>query len=661
MFQDNLIFSPFTKGRNSTYHHHGTLRRLYQVSASVATSPNSTKLPVNNKSLHLVLSDVGVDDRGFWQCYSGPNDILQNTECWVPSAQWTYDSFNLSNQYGYAGAVFASVDISYWELEIFQTDPTLAESTNQWLTQGGIPPVLKDAQIGLHFRYSIDGTIEHQNLPNCQGVFEPPIGIKEFEYSFKTRLRLWNSRIKQLRVWVCDNSLTPTYASILNISKDLYSRGIKPLEPGPRVVLVLLLLDRMTTSAINSLQERLCRVVWTAVDERCASRVWTTLTASERSSGSSSSWQLTFTWLFVSNSRATRASYLLSMDVKTNEFRILFPFVIPKGNDLDIHVEAPGPYPKLNRESKFGCISHYDCDTGLFCSLRTLQQAQKGFQGSGGPSPYGSACDLCRYCLNDFKDPIDVSCPRDKCGPQTGMYPGCVDATKLVPANFTCRDRYILNMTRIPAADSKASIVSDQDSSTKARFLTPYNQLVGAVLISQKRLTGSCLLKNDSVGRYSSTKNQNLGHVCRGSQKDSRPFGADPAFSLTSTLYRGDFPKTMYYSTSELNANKDPFAFFPHNYDGAMHATKDSKYIMKGEEATFKLFFSEYLSATAVKRLMTFIKDGGFLDSQTEEVQVEFITLNSNLDLFAKFVFIFKWQVIFFKLQVRFTSINFVI
>uniref|UniRef100_A0A7S0MD93 C2 domain-containing protein n=1 Tax=Cryptomonas curvata TaxID=233186 RepID=A0A7S0MD93_9CRYP len=65
---------------------------------------------------------------------------------------------------------------------------------------------------------------------------------------------------------------------------------------------------------------------------------------------------------------------------------------------------------------------------------------------------------------------------------------------------------------------------------------------------------------------------------------------------------------------------------------------------MKGEESTFKLYISEEVDSVEANRLMTFMKDGGFLDFQTDEVMVEIITLNSNLNIFAIFVFTFKWQ-----------------
>ena len=256
---------------------------------------------------------------------------------------------------------------------------------NNWQFQGGVAPVLKDAQLGLQFRYTVDGTAEHTLPPNCNSDSSPPEGIIEFEYSFKTRLRIWNSRCSQLRVWLCDDSRLPSLVSVLNISDSLQSRGIKPLEPGPHVLFSLDLTDRLASSALASLQEFLCKVVWTVLDERCSSRVWMELSTTQ-AGRTSTPFRLTLHWIFVSNSRTARASYLLLQAVRTQNFRIQYPQVVDMDSVIDssdYRIYAPGPYPKLNRASVHGCVTHYDCYEGLFCSLKTLQQAARGFQGSG--------------------------------------------------------------------------------------------------------------------------------------------------------------------------------------------------------------------------------------------------------------------------------------
>jgi hypothetical protein len=50
----------------------------------------------------------------------------------------------------------------------------------------------------------------------------------------------------------------------------------------------------------------------------------------------------------------------------------------------------------------------------------------------------------------------------------------------------------------------------------KVQFVTPYKQLAGALIISQKRLKGNCELKNDSDGRYAAQKDPQFGQYVEG-------------------------------------------------------------------------------------------------------------------------------------------------
>jgi hypothetical protein len=71
---------------------------------------------------------------------------------------------------------------------------------------------------------------------------------------------------------------------------------------------------------------------------------------------------------------------------------------------------------------------------------------------------------------------------------------------------------------------------------------------------------------------------------------DDSPFGTDPSFSSTSSLYTGDMSAEMYYSifysASELNTNFYPYAFFPHSYDGLTHEKKGTGHGAKPDSRT---------------------------------------------------------------------------
>jgi hypothetical protein len=43
--------------------------------------------------------------------------------------------------------------------------------------------------------------------------------------------------------------------------------------------------------------------------------------------------------------------------------------------------------------------------------------------------------------------------------------------------------------------------------------------------------------------------------------------------------------------------------------------------------------------------MVTYMKDGGFLDEKTGDVSVEINTLNANTNVFSTFKFMFSWEV----------------
>jgi hypothetical protein len=180
----------------------------------------------------------------------------------------------------------------------------------------------------------------------------------------------------------------------------------------------------------------------------------------------------------------------------------------------------------------------------------------------------------------------------------------------------------------------------------KARFLTQFNQVVGALVITQRRLKGTCpVIDNTFITRYTATKEPKLGPVCRGSEVSSAPFGVDPSFSGASSLFRGDASSSQFYAPWEIGDTGEPFGFFPHSYDGMNRTNKSSNLIWSTEASNFKLLFSDRLSGAEANRLITYMIDGGFIDRLTDEVKVEIITLNVNLKMFSIFEFTFNWKV----------------
>ena len=603
------------------------------------TSSRVLKGAPGSNELNLTLQDAGVDDKGFWKCYTGLNDVARNPKCWGANAQTIFDSYDPTHLYGYQNPVFGGVDVSYENVDVFKSNATLRQMFSSWKSNAGQPPRLEDA--GLSMRFSVDGTSSHESDPDCNGAFVPPVEVKAFEYAYKTRLRVWGARVKQIRVWLCCTNCIdpiPTNVSILDISSHVI------LQPGPYVTLALPLKTPFTNAEIAAYHERLCVVVWSVLDERCKSRSWSSLSNTQNRS------EIVTTWLFTSNSRATRGSYLITQQIYLDEFKTVFPKIDADRSKHFSVVHAPGPSPKLTKSDPFSCLSHYDCDEGLFCSTNALHTAESSFQGGGGPGIANYGCELCRYCLSDSSDPIDRYCPRDKCGSNTGSYPDCVD-TSVLFSNFTCPDTYKINMSKVPPPRTKSTepdeipLSSSASTARKARFVSPYNQLIGALSITQTRSSGVCLTRNDSVARYSAAKTPGLGPVCRGEITDASPYGVDPTFTGFSTLYRGDLDPLDFYTSSELQDSGTPFGFFPHSYDGVNHSKKPPKFIKKDEESVFKIYFTERMTGEYATKLVNYLRDGNFLDEKTNSVSVEMRTINAKAGIFASINIFFAWKV----------------
>ena len=319
-------------------------------------------------------------------------------------------------------------------------------------------------------------------------------------------------------------------------------------------------------------------------------------------------WTVCLTALMESNTNASRARYLITKEVNSPEFIQSFHVLKMKnvtssgessartsGKQLFAHVSAPIPWDRrYEKEYQYGCSTHYECWPGYICSKRALATFAESFEGIGG------GCVPCNQCF----DPIDGVCPEDECGPLVGAFPKCWDAQRL--GKHACRDRYRLNFSQVVAnKDALADGVqntADAGNSTnstsndpvdgargiqRARFITPFNRLVGAVIIRQKRLQAPspetstngpdlCGLQNSAIAQYSSTADPTLGLSCLKEELDSSFFGIDPVFTPFSSLYQGKVDPFDFYNVSEFAniESKNPFGFFPHKYDPISGGTK---------------------------------------------------------------------------------------
>ena len=513
------------------------------------------------------------------------------------------------------------------------------------------------------------------------------------------------SSCSNLLVWVCKNETIPDSipynVTELNLAQTLstwsdprpsppFSNGLGLLEPGPMVRVNIVLSKRPSARQLSDIRQRLCEAaIWNLTDpgdsDRCEWQLWVELM--EGANGEKwddgarqwipcgkydfvegragmELWTVSVTSLMSSNNNASLARNLINTEINSASFISTFQVaavinVTISGDNgartgnkqYFAHVTAPYPAFKRAPTSSLGCSSHYECQDGYFCSIYGLQSWKIGTWAS---------CDRCETCFDVQYYPIDQTCPEDRCGPRVGTFPNCWDAQKLMK-NSSCQSSYLLNLSLVPGLDTtpdpSAVLGNVQPSTLRARYLTPFNRVVGALIIRQKRFqtqplnaNGSfavCSIKNDSIGQYSSLADPSRGLLCRGQYQDATFYGADPVFTAASSLYDGKQNPFDFYNASEFAdlASESPYGFFPHKYDHRTGGTKTNTLIAE-EADNFLVYLDERMSSVHAQDIITYLNDGNFIDQQTAEVSVEINTINAGNSMFCKTVIIFTWEVL---------------
>jgi hypothetical protein len=281
--------------------------------------------------------------------------------------------------------------------------------------------------------------------------------------------------------------------------------------------------------------------------------------------------------------------------------------------------------------SRYGLMGNISISTGAtrntvvsfpFCSLTSSNSAD----GSGDP---GLIDPL--FCLQDSGNSSSV--------PGGGL---CYDGFQLAK-NFQCQSRYPFSVWAYGQPNRNVSI---KPTVTKqSRTLTPFNNVIGAVIISQyRRKESACAATNQDTIKVLTGQ-----FVCQSPDRGDSPFGIDPAYQKTSILYNGKLKISDYYADNErqnsdtlLNATRYPFAFFPHQWDSGAYKQQD--YISKGNVGVYKLFFDTRLSSAQASKMVQYMRDGMFISDKTDTVEVEIITYNPDFNIFGILTIQFNWD-----------------
>ena len=296
------------------------------------------------------------------------------------------------------------------------------------------------------------------------------------------------------------------------------------------------------------------------------------------------------------------------------------------------------------------CSIHLDCDQSEI-DFVTGNRGQ--FCNKGG------LCDTCSFCNWDSDDAIDGACPLDLC-PGGGLQPKCIDARSLVPninSPKQCKDTYDFEIWNY---NPKGSVVQVSDPPQEiVRWVTPFNRLVGPITVSTEKVKkGGCTAVQN---RY--VQNFTLGQ-CIVQEIHGQPYGMDPTYVATSSVYNGKLDVERYYSPHErynrsmvrlvqtgntaaykvVEEATTPIGFFPHQYDTVKRAEKPASEVLEKDRDQFKAYFDGMASAEQANAQLQYLRDGGFIDGETYRVRVDMVTYNAEHNMFMYLDYKFIWH-----------------
>ena len=278
------------------------------------------------------------------------------------------------------------------------------------------------------------------------------------------------------------------------------------------------------------------------------------------------------------------------------------------------------------------CTTHSDCAAAYQAPYCTI----------------AGSCAPCGFCQVDADDSVDQVCPQDVC-PGSGHWPRCISGIALSDpiTPSSCPVQVPFSVWAFHEVNSFVDVMPTP--SNKVRFVTPSNLLIGSIVVTQRR---GKLQACTNHGK-SSVKTFFNSSLCRTTTLDGTPYGLDPSFLPSSSIYNGKLEIVNFYSETEIiasststvagvNVTTRPTAlgFFPQSHG------LNKSLVRAGEENIFRLFFDGRITTNQANSMVTYMIDGGFIDDQTSEVTVEFVTFSPSLNKFSLTSFSFYWEVL---------------
>ncbi|KAK3273680.1 hypothetical protein CYMTET_18090 [Cymbomonas tetramitiformis] len=213
--------------------------------------------------------------------------------------------------------------------------------------------------------------------------------------------------------------------------------------------------------------------------------------------------------------------------------------------------------------------------------------------------------------------------------------------------------KVVLNTT----GNYQVTHVPVDDSAPRIRYLgvSGGNRMLTGILISQTRYSTV-----DCTSKYSKLVEQ---IDCLGFPLSTEPYGVDPVFLTTSELYRTDLAPAKCCNISSYTTDCMPPAcgdFYEQSeLDYSIGADEEEHSASSGDDAghqsqapfgffpdgeKFYVWFDANLDASRSQQMITYMKDGLYIDSRTKEVKVQIVTYNGQLQRYGNIEMFFRFE-----------------
>jgi len=266
-----------------------------------------------------------------------------------------------------------------------------------------------------------------------------------------------------------------------------------------------------------------------------------------------------------------------------------------------------------------------------------------------------STTDLLAYYEPCELAPADIEAANlgRTCPSSDFIYPSastCYNATRLFE-NWQCSSCRTVD---IRSFTSPGEPVNTRPTKQPQRPVSPFNYIISGIAIEQTRAVQTpcappsgearfgCDVKcqEDRKRIFGSFYEQSM--CVEGTNVSSAPFGIDPAFLSSSSVFSGKLhPEDVGYDDGDLTTAGVPFGFFssaykiPDRFGSDAISLEDQSASVTGGDPKFRVYLDSRFGRAETLNAISYLREGYFLDNLTKTVDVSLLTFNPIKDVFA--------------------------